>query len=75
MSIDIKSKLEKPKTALRSIIVVSSSLSEARKDTWNAFIDSATEQEIIPILDVLTNDADALSFLTENLIDKLQATK
>lgn len=72
MGTDIALKWVKPKTVLRKIIA-SSSLTEARKDVWNAFIDAATENEIIPILDAVANDADAFSFFTENLIAKIEA--
>lgn len=74
MSVNIPSKWEKPKIAL-SEIIISSSLSKERKDVWNVFIDAATGQEIIPILDALASDEDALLFLTENLTDKIAATK
>ncbi|MBI3685391.1 hypothetical protein HY250_03235 [Candidatus Azambacteria bacterium] len=60
------------KSALLEIIAVSS-LPETQKTVWSAFINAATEKEIIPILDALASDADTLSFLTENLMAKMEA--
>jgi hypothetical protein len=54
-------------------IVTESSLTEKEKNVWYFLIKTAPEEELINFLDVFKEDANTISFLTQNLMDKLVA--
>lgn len=67
-------KIDNPKIELTKIIA-ESKLSDKQKDAWFNFINIVIEQDTIPIIQVLQEDATTLDFLTENLEEKFNAIK
>jgi len=67
-------KIDNPKIELKTIIA-DSSLSDEQKNIWYNFIHTIIEQDAISIIKTIQEDETTLSFLTENLEEKLSALK
>ena len=67
-------KINNPKIKLKTIIT-DSSLNDGQKETWYNFIHTIIKQDAISILKTIREDETTLSFLTENLEEKLSTLK